>query len=74
MKEMKLGLEIKGEVVDRFMMRGKMVVIARIDDDNGSFYMFKIDDKCNKKDYYSNDRYETKDICERNAKRICKAV
>lgn len=68
------NLGIKGDIVNRFMMRGKMVIIVRLDHDEDSFYMFKVTDKCNKKDYFSNEKYSTIEECERDSKKICKGV
>lgn len=66
--------EIKGDIVKRFMMRGKFVVIARIDTKGSSIYTFKVTDKCNNKDYFSNDRYYTFEDCEKASVKICKTV
>lgn len=67
-------LDIKGDIVKRFMMRGKFVVIARVDQEENSFYMFRVTDKCNKKDYFSNEKYPTVEECEKDSIKICRGV
>lgn len=66
--------DIQGDIVNRFMMRGKFVVIVKMLKDEKDFYVFRVTDKCNKKDYYSNERYETQEQCESDSRKICKAI
>lgn len=65
--------DIKGEIVKRFMTRGKMVNIVMINT-NDVMYAFRIIDKCNQKDYYNADRYATQIECERAAMKVCKGL
>lgn len=67
-------MELKGDIVKRFAMRGKFVLITRIEHEDKSFYAFRVTDKCNKKDYYSNEMYEDQQSCEKASMTICKAV
>lgn len=66
--------EIKGDIVKRFMMRGKFVVLARIESKDQSIFTFRVTDKCSNKDYFSNDRYYNAEDCERAAIKVCKGV
>ena len=65
---------IKGDIVKRFAMRGKFVVIVRIDTADTSKFAFRVTDKCNQKDYYSNDQYDKPLACAVAAMKICNAV
>lgn len=65
---------IDGELVKNFFARGKIVTVARVDHDSDSFYLFRVTDKCNKRDYYSNDKYTTIEECERAAVKVCKGI
>lgn len=66
--------DIKGDIVKRFMMRGKFVVLVKMIFKEDEIYSFRITDQCNKKDYYSNDRYYNAEDCERAAMKVCKGV
>lgn len=63
-----------GEIIKRFVMRGKFVVIAVVHHDDDDIYSFKITDKCNQKDYFSHLRYDTFEDCERDCVKVCKGV
>lgn len=66
--------QLQGEIVKKYMMRGKLVFITRIDNNESSWYAFRVSDRVQKKDYYSNERYETMDLCEKDSVKIVKAV
>lgn len=65
--------DIKGEIVKRYQSRGKFVIIARVDNESGSYYSFKVTDKCNKKDYFSN-MYQTLEECDRDSFKVVKGI
>lgn len=64
-------MSIKGDIVKRFITRGKHVIVFNI---IGKGYGFRISDLCNKKDYYNADMYETQCLCEREAMKVCKSI
>ena len=66
-------MELTNKVVKRYMTRGKMVMLLEIDHNDEIMYCFRINDKCNKKDYYS-DKYPTIDSCEKASYRVTKGI
>lgn len=63
---------IEFEVVKRFMTKGKMIYILIVpSDDDIIEYTFKIDDKCNKQEIYTTEKYSTQIKCERDAMKLC---
>lgn len=65
--------DIKGEIVKRYQSRGKFVIIARMDTESGDIFTFKVTDKCNKKDYFSN-KYDSFEQCDRDAFKVAKGI
>lgn len=57
------------EVVKRYMTKGKMVTIVN----TVHGYAFKIQDKCNKKDYFSKP-YEEFSMCEKDSYKVAKSI
>ena len=58
-----------GEIKKRYFHKGKLVFLLLID----SHYCFKIEDKCNKKEYYS-DLYPTLSECEKDSYKVVKNI
>ena len=58
-----------GEIKKRYFQKGKLVILLLID----NHYCFKIDDKCNKKEYYS-DLYPTLSECEKDSYKVVKNI
>ena len=58
-----------GEIKKRYFYKGKLVFLLLID----NHYCFKIDDKCNKKEYYS-DLYPTLNECEKDSYKVVKNI
>lgn len=66
--------DIKGEIVKRYMYRDKMVIIARLENNNNNdFYTFRISSKANQKDYFSNE-YTDIEKCEADSYKVAKGV
>lgn len=61
--------KLKGEIVKRYFHQNKMVIIAKVE----NFYIFRVSNKANQKDYYS-DRYDNVDACERDSYKVAKKV
>lgn len=60
------------EVVKRFMTKGKMVYVLLVPSDDDTLqYTFKIDDKCNKQEIYTTEKYHEQDKCEKDAMKLC---
>lgn len=66
--------QLQGEIVKKYMMRGKLVFITRIDGNESSWYAFRVSDKVKKQDYYSNEKYDSAEECEKASVKIVKAV
>ena len=58
-----------GEIKKRYFHKGKIVFLLLID----NHYCFKIEDKCNKKEYYS-DLYSTLSECEKDSYKVVKNI
>ena len=58
-----------GEIKKRYFHKGKLVFLLLID----KHYCFKIEDKCNKKEYYS-DLYPTLSECEKDSYKVVKNI
>lgn len=67
-------MNIKGDIVKRYVFRGKFVIICRIETEQGEMYSFKISDKGSKKDYFNNKKYEDFESCDRDAYKVVKGV
>lgn len=65
--------DINGEIVKRYMYRDKMVIIARLEKNNNSFYTFRISSKANQRDYFSNE-YTDIEKCEADSYKVVKGV
>ena len=57
------------DAVKRYMTKGKMVTLVR----TVHGYAFKIQDKCNKKDYFSKP-YEMFEECEKDSYKVAKSI
>lgn len=66
-------VNVKGDIVKRYMHRDKMVVIAKIEGEKKTIYTFVVTSKANKKDYFSNE-YDTFEQCERDSYKVAKGV
>ena len=58
-----------GEIKKRYFHKGKLVFLLLID----NHYCFKIEDKCYKKEYYS-DLYPTLSECEKDSYKVVKNI
>lgn len=67
-------MSINGEIVKRYVYRGKIVIVCRIETEKGDVYSFKITDKAKRQDYFNNTRYANYEDCERDAYKVVKAI
>lgn len=65
--------KVNGDIVKRYMYRGKMVLITKIEIKDEWIYTFRVSDKCNQRDYYG-DRYDTFEECEKDSYKVVKGI
>lgn len=68
-----MKVDVKGDIVKRYMYRDKMVIIAKIEGEKKVIYTFRVTSRANKKDYFSNE-YDTFEQCERDSFKVAKGV
>ena len=67
-------MSITGDVVKRYVFRGKLVMLCKIETKDGYMYSFKITDRTKRQDYFNNTRYTTFEDCERDAYKVVKGI
>lgn len=64
---------LKGKIILNYVYKSKLVFIAEITSEKDTIYTFRVSDKPNKKDYYSN-QYLDLETCKKEAYAVAKNV